>query len=175
MFDAKVMQTNPGWDEKLLKQLPHLADKQIAVGFPKGKEDLSQPHPGYDGDMSIIDVAAANEFGTDRQPRRPFLHQSRSPLEDMFKQAQESLAESAKKAIESGQIRKANLAPALNKIALMAEYVVKDTITNGDYRENAAETIKRKQKGKKGVETRPLIDSGDMRKYVTGVVRTSGR
>jgi len=175
MFTAQVKQTNPGWDKALLKLLPQLASRQIAVGFPKGRADLSQPHPGYEGGMSIIDGAAANEFGTERQPRRPFLHQSRDPLEKMFRQAQDSLATAAKKAIESGQSGKINLTPALAKIALNAEGIVKDTIINGSYKENAEKTIRRKQKGKPGIKTRPLIDSGDMHKYVTGVVREASQ
>lgn len=172
MITAKVTHTNAGWDAALLKLLPELASKQIAVGFPKGKADLSEPHPGYADGMSIIDVAAANEYGTETQPRRPFLHQSKPELAAMFKEAQGSLAKAAKKAIKDGKA--INVMPALNKIALKAESIVKDTITNGEYEPNRPATIKRKQKGKAGVETRPLIDSGDMRKYVTGVVRDVG-
>ena len=172
MFTAKMTQTNPGWDKELLELLPQLACKQIAVGFPKGKADLSQPHPGYENDMSIIDVAVANEFGTETQPRRPFLHQSGKPLERMFKVAQAGLAKAAKAAKKSG--KEVNVDSALRKIALKAESVVRDTIMNGEYKDNAPATKRRKQKGKSGIETRPLIDSGDMRKYVTGVVREVG-
>ena len=171
MITASVIQTNAGWDKKLLKMLPQLAKKHIAVGFPMGKAEVTQPHPGYDGGMSILDVAMANEYGTETQPRRPFMNQSRAPLEKMFKRAQRSLAREAKKAMESGQMQRVNLTPALEKIALKAESVVRQTIMDGDYAPNAPATIKRKQKGKSGIKTRPLVDSGDMHKYVTGVVR----
>jgi len=109
MITATTTQTNAGWDKKLLKLLPQLAKKQVAVGFPKGAGGLSQSH--YAGGESILDVAAANEYGTETQPRRPFMHHSRPELAKMFKQAQAALAKKAKEAIEGGQT--VNIEPAL--------------------------------------------------------------
>lgn len=169
MITAKVIRRNAVWDKELLRLLPRLADKEIAVGFPKGKDELAADHPGYGEGVSIIDVAAWNEFGTETQPRRPFLAQSREALEKMFRAGQSGPLKSA---IKNGS--SANVGSALDRIALSAEAVVRQQITDGEYEENAPLTVKRKEHGKKGIQTRPLIDSGDMRKYVTAVVRKAG-
>lgn len=61
-FSVTTKQLNPGWAKKIAKNIEGLAKKEVAVGFPAGGKAASLT---YDNGMSVLDVAASNQFGAD--------------------------------------------------------------------------------------------------------------
>lgn len=152
---AVVQQKNPRWIEQLTKRLKKESTKEVAIGFPRGEESAA---PHYDNGASILDVAIYNNFGTARIPRRPFMDNASTKLQKMWKK----LLSQAQKRLNAGEISEETV---MKTAALQGEAIVRAEIDAVDSPPNAPSTIAAKKSAK------PLIDSGDMRKYVKGIVR----
>ena len=137
-------------------RLEKQCNKEVAVGFPAGKDGIASPH--YENGASILEVAVWNNFGTEDIPARPFMDNAAPKLQKAFKK----LCAETQKDVNSGKLSPETV---LKTAGLQSEAIVRTEIMEGDYVPNTEAT--RKAKG----SSRPLIDSGDMRKYVTSVVR----
>ncbi len=155
-MSVSIKQKNPGWIDRLRKLFKRQSGREVAIGYPKGQDGLSSPH--YDSGASIIDVAIWNNFGTENIPRRPFMDNAGPALQKMWNKLQRQMQ--AK--IQAGQLSEETL---MKTAALMGETEVRKAIDALDSPPNSPVTIAAKKSSK------PLIDSGDMRKYVKGVVR----
>ena len=153
---VKIDHKNPKWIEQFKMRLKKQCDKEVAVGFPAGKDGIASPH--YENGASILEVAVWNNFGTEDIPARPFMDNAAPKLQKAFKK----LCAETQKDVNSGKISPETV---LKTAGLQSEAIVRTEIMEGDYAPNTEAT--RKAKG----SSRPLIDSGDMRKYVTSVVR----
>ena len=148
-------QKNPEWIEKLKLRYKR-EPLEAAVGYPVGKEGLANPH--YKNGPSILEVAIWNNFGTRDIPRRAFMELAAERMRPKFKK----MLRDAVKKINSGEL---DLKTVLKAAAQMGEAELRKAITDGDWPPNSPETVRRKK------SERPLIDTGDMRKYVTSDVR----
>lgn len=153
---VKIDHKNPKWIEQFKMRLKKQCDKEVAVGFPAGKDGIASPH--YENGASILEVAVWNNFGTEDIPARPFMDNAAPKLQKAFKK----LCTETQKDVNSGKISPETV---LKTAALQSEGIIRNEITDGEYAPNAPSTVAEKKSSK------PLIDSGDMRKYVTGVVR----
>lgn len=125
-------------------------DKYVLVGYPETVGD----HP--DGE-SIAFVAAANQFGTDTIPARPFLDVGVASVEKEINTiAEEGIAE-----VYDG---KSTITDVLNRIGITAVGGVQKTITEIKSPANAISTIKNKK------SANPLIDTGVMRQATTYIL-----
>ena len=156
---ATFKQKNPKWIEKLkmrYKQEP----LEAAVGYPRGKDGVGNAH--YENGASILQVAIWNNFGTDKIPRRAFMELAAKNMQKKYKK----LMKEAVKRINSGEL---TIKSVLKTAAQMGEAEVKKAITDGDWAPNSPATMVKKN------SERPLIDTGDMRKYVTSDVRARAK
>ena len=138
--------------KRLIKKLQNF---KIEVGF---NED-SGSYPAEEGDESVTlaNVAAWNEFGSERSPARPFMKQTVIDYKGKIaKRANRAL----KKAINGGGAKE-----ALNSIGSYTKGRIQKEIRDGDWEPNAASTIARKGSDK------PLIDTGQMRKRIVYVIK----
>ena len=158
MMTVAVNQKSPGWTEKFKQMLKRQSGREVAVGFPKGTNNIASPH--YENGASILDVAIWNNFGTTRGiPERPFMTNAAPRLHKMFNK----MVKDTQKAVNAGRISEETV---LKAAALEGEAIVRQAIDAIVKPPNAPQTLKRKKSSSK-----PLIDSGAMRKYVKGVVR----
>lgn len=153
---AELKQKEPGFWEKLKLRLQKAPKLECAVGFPVGKSSVASPH--YQNGQSIIEVAIENNFGTDRIPRRPFMEMATPKIQKEYK----ALMAKLMKRLNDGSL---DYKAALQAAGLKAEAEIRKTITAGPFKPNSPKTIAQKKSSK------PLIDTGDMRKYVTHAVR----
>ena len=137
---------------KLNGYLTSLADKlkkgEVAVGVPASSGS-------YDG-ISVVEVAAINEFGTARIPERSFL---RVPLNQSRDKLGKALEHAAKSMIDG----KSDFT-AMSQVGAMGAAICQEAISNGIAPANKPSTIQ-----KKGSST-PLIDTGNLRQSITYVV-----
>ena len=154
-MSARVVQSNPGWLERLLKR--YKDESVLAVGYPASETGGIQ----YPDGTPVTLVAAVNNFGSQSRgiPARPFMEAG----------AQAALAGDA------GKIA-AELVPLLNegKITIeeilehmgpFAEGAFKAAFTGNEWAPNAQSTIDAKG------SSQPLIDTGLLRNSLTYVVR----
>jgi hypothetical protein len=152
---ARVVQSNPGWLERLLKR--YKDESVLAVGYPASETGgISYP----DGTPVTL-VAAVNNYGSQSRgiPTRPFME------------------EGAKAAIagDAGDVA-ATLVPLLNEGKITIEEILKQmgpyaeasfkgVFTGHEWAPNAQSTIDAKG------SAQPLIDTGLLRNSLTHVVR----
>lgn len=173
----KMKQKNPKWIEQLKVRYKQKS-LEAAVGYPVGKDGVAAAHyptnqsgtyksrknkskpmkPPLGSGPSILEVAIWNNFGTESIPRRAFMELAAKNMQPKFKK----MMKDAVKRINSGEI---TLEQVLKLAAQMGEAEVRKAIMEGEWPGNSPETIAAKES-----ET-PLMDSGDMRKYVTSDVR----
>jgi hypothetical protein len=160
-IEASFKQKNPAWMKQFRRTIKKLeSDKlECAVGFPQGK---GAETPWYDSGESILEVAIQNEYGLPAAniPARPFMQQSGPKIQEAYDEA----AGKAGEAIMAGEL---DVDTFLEAAGQQSVGIIQDTIATGSFAPNAPYTI-----AKKGSSV-PLIDSGDMRKFVTYVVRES--
>ena len=179
-IDATTKQKDPKWLDQYKASLGIRGKKEVAVGFPRGEQGLAGPHYpvtqsavvrhenkkpkkerkeiSLGAGPSIIEVAIWNNFGTANIPRRPFMDNARPKLQEMYKKR---MAEAAPD-LNAGKI---NEEAVLQAISIDAKTVIQTEIDLTNSPGNSEEWAEFKQSEK------PLIDSQDMRHYVTGVVR----
>lgn len=156
VVSVKIKQKNPGWLDAFKSRLLKQCKQEVAVGYPKGEQELGAPW--YDSGASILQVAVYNNFGTENIPARPFMANAAPKLQEMWLKLQKD----AQPAINAGKLTEEEV---MKTAALQGETIVRQAIDALKAPPNSPETIARKKSSK------PLIDSGDMRKYVKGVVR----
>lgn len=153
---VSVTQKDKGFWDKLKAMFKKAPDWECAVGFPVGVSSVGSPH--YESGQSIVEVAIQNNFGTERIPRRPFMDMATPRIQKEYKKLMRTL----QARISAGTL---DYKSALQVCGLKAEAEVRLSIDTGPFKPDSPETVKRKKSSK------PLIDTGDMRKYVTHVVR----
>lgn len=138
--------------KRLIKELQNF---KIEVGF---NED-SGSYPAEEGDESVTlaNVAAWNEFGSERSPARPFMKQT---VVDYKSKITNHANKALKKAINGGGAEE-----ALNSIGSFTKGKMQLEIKNGDWEPNSPYTI-----AKKGSD-KPLIDTGRMRQSIVYVIK----
>ena len=152
---AKVKQTNPGWLEKVLKRHKDMVGKQVAVGFPKQTDAASAQYP--DG-TPVLDVAAYNNFGTSRIPRRDFMTEGAKKANEKTR----PMAKKAMKKINSGTIDAETL---LNQMGAVGAAQIQLAIRNLNSPPNSPITVKMKG------SSNPLVDTGLLIQTTTWNVR----
>ena len=130
-----------------------IANKEVAVGFPKGKQEA------YPDGKSLVMVAAIQVFGIG-VPQRDFMG-----LGAKYIALNPDITKAVKEASKTGSVA------LLEAAGQLAQDEIQNAILEGDWPQNSLETIARKSKGKEGGEIKPLIDSSHMIRNVTYVVR----
>ena len=155
---------------KILEEMAKLKNMYAKVGFPDN-DDSS-------GDVRIAQYAYWNENGVTSTnnvlkkgkvwelPPRPFMSQAVDNNEEQIKQTGEKLV----KMVSEGKI---DARTAVRRNAENMVNLIKNSIKNGDFKENSDITINGTTPGKDGKQfirgkrsTKPLIDSGLMRDSV---------
>lgn len=137
--------------KRLEKLTTEMESKRIEIGF-------NQSSGSYKGGPTVAEVAAWNEFGTEHSPSRPFMRQT-------MKDYQEAISKYAGKALKTAAAEYGDIEPVLNKVGAYTKGKMKKEIRDGDWEPNAPATI-----AKKG-SSKPLIDSGRMRKSIVYVIK----
>lgn len=133
---------------QLLKQMEQLR------GDPHVKCGLFQDSGTYPNGMSVVDVAIANEFGTDKIPERPFMRNSARDMRPRL----EKLAQRTFQGVLAGAV---SVDTAMDVIGQFGVKEIRATITKGVPPPNSPITIIRK-----GSST-PLVDTGQLRQSIT--------
>ena len=139
--------------QRFFWELAELKELEVRVGFQRGK---SQEEDGTD----MCDVAAFNELGTDHIPARPFIRQS---VDDNESKINSFLKEEVKDFAQGKSAKQ-----ILKEIGNFQKDLMQDKITSGSFAPNAESTIKKKGSSK------PLVDTGRMRKSVNYVIQKKG-
>lgn len=161
---SKVSTTDAGLKE-IQEAIKELKSHEVMIGIP---EDASSRK---DQKGTPINNAELLFIHTNGSPVRGI--PARPVLEPAIENDKDRVAEMLKKAIDvavSG--KKDGVVPALEKAGQYGENIAKAWFTNpaNGWKPNSEETVMRKTKGKGG-KTSPLIDTGEMRKSITHVVK----
>lgn len=176
-MSVRVKRKNPRFLEDLKLRYKQKAI-EAAVGYPMGKDGVGAPHyptnqsgayksrkdkskpmsPPLGGGPSIVEVAIWNNYGSGNGPRRAFMDQAAKAMQEKFRK----MMKEAVPRINKGEI---TLKVVFKAAGLMGEAEVRKSLTGGPWAPNSPETVARKK------SERPLIDSGDLRKYATSTVR----
>lgn len=142
-----VKDIDRGW-KKILKNLKKEDKSYSKIGI--------QSNAGENDGVSIAEYAAANEFGTDKIPSRPFMRETYdknlNKISLKVLSIQNDIYE-GRKSFESG----------LKELGQWYEGIVKEAIKSGNWQANAPKTIEKKGSSK------PLIDTGTMRNSIRAV------
>jgi len=135
----------------LTKYLTELARNEVAVGVPETAPDKDGASQAY--------IAAIHEFGSPRNniPKRSFLASTLN--ENLGKYANILTNEI------NNTVLKSSIIPSLKKLAIVVQNDVLSKFTNNSWQQNAPSTVK--QKG----SSAPLIDTGELRQSIRGIVR----
>lgn len=158
-MDVKIKRKNPKWLQQFQQRMDEETENEVAIGYPKGESNFATPW--YENGASILDVAIWNNFGTRYTPRRPFMDLSSPKLQKMWT----DILISTQQKLRSGEISNQTV---LELAALRGESIIRAEIDSNIPPPNSPETIRRKK------SDHTLIDTGDMRKYIKGVVRKRG-
>lgn len=167
------------------KAMKALTEQDVFVGIP---EDKTAREAAGDTGISNAYLGYIHEHGVPEKniPARPALIPG---IEDIQDEAKAILKDAAKKALEgnTGAVK-----TALNKIGILGQNAVRAKFVENDWPELADKTLDRRQKiseaenakGKKVKKmgksrrekgrTNPLIDTGQLRKAYTYVIRKKG-
>jgi hypothetical protein len=146
--------------------ISELKRHEVLIGIPEdasGRND-AKGTPVNNAELLFIHTNGSPARGI---PARPV-------LEPAIKNDGARVAEMLGKAIDaavSGD--KGGVMPALERAGQYGENIAKAWFANpsNGWAPNAVSTIKRKNKGDASAKTNPLIDTGEMRKSITHVVR----
>ena len=131
---------------KFMAELSWLADRDIHVGFQRGKGV-------YENGADVADVAMYNEFGTSKIPPRPFMEQS-------FKRHEQEYVEESEE-IFGAMIKGQEVKPLIRKFGEKVKKDIVDEIEKGEFVPNAPSTV-----AKKGFN-KPLYETGLMEKSIS--------
>lgn len=147
----------------VLKGVRELTSKQVLVGIPSttaGRDDTP---------INNAEIGYLMETGSPAQniPERPFLVPG---VENATKQFTPHLKAAGLSALEG---KTAMIERDFDRAGMVASSAVKAKITDGPFTPLSPKTLqKRRAKGRAG--ERPLIDTGQLRRSVTHVVRKKG-
>lgn len=156
---------------ELKYKLNQLAQREIAVGIPGNVGNAkTRDSKGkvVDSDSSLLKVAIVHEFGAPNKniPRRSFLIST-------FEENREKYSSNLTRAINDILHKDAHVNERLQRVARIFEIDVKRKFVNNDWAQVSATRLKQKTKqGKAG--TSPLIDTGNLRQSIVGIVRGRG-
>ena len=146
--------------EKLKKHLESLAGRKVMIGIP-ASEGQRDGEPINNATLGYI-----HEYGSPSQniPARPFLIPG---VKDAMPKARAKLGDAIKDILRGKQ---EDAQKALHAAGLIASSRVKEKLVEGPFAPLSASTIRARER--RGVtRTKPLIDTGDMQRHVTYVVR----
>lgn len=130
---------------EIISSIKSLGGKTIKIGI-QGDETAE-----YENGVSVIDVAAWNEYGTDRIHSRPFIRQCFAlHSEEAFVRLQK---------IADFIQRGGNVDLALNNVGQWYQDRMKETLQTYPWRKNEDSTIARKKSSKPLIDTKQLRDS----------------
>jgi HK97 gp10 family phage protein len=143
------------FDERI-KLIEKFENAYVLVGFQEGQVTKSQVKNGRSkkAGQSMPQIAAQNEFGTDKIPARPFMRTSFDENRNKLNVAIQT---------EYGKIvdGQSTVKKSLNAIGLLGIDLIQTKIRSIHYPPNSPRTIARKKSSK------PLIDFGQMVQAVT--------
>ena len=160
-----VVKKNVGLIEKAVLAL---LKSEVVIGIPDDGS-ARQPEPGASAPPSNAVIGYTQEFGSPEQniPARPFLVPG---VESITPKAAELLRKAGKAALFGDA---AAVEAALNQIGLIGQAAAQQKITDGPFVPLSERTLKaRKARGRKG--DKPLLDTGQLRRSVTYIVRKKG-
>jgi phage gpG-like protein len=133
---------------KMKKMLDGLADSKLKVGFFDGVKAENEK-------LTVATVAKINEYGTieEKIPPRPFMGQTFSKHNN-FKEEIGNILQDTLTLTKS-------LNSLFKKFGNKAMNAIQEEITEGEFEKNATATEKKKKSSK------PLIDSGQLRREVS--------
>jgi hypothetical protein len=149
------------------KAILKLTKSEVLIGIPAGSDRA--PEPSETATLDNADIGYLMETGAPERnlPARPFLMPG---VESITPKAAELLRKAGKAALfgDSGAVE-----TALNQIGLIGQSAVQQRITDGPFVPLSERTLTaRKARGRTG--TKPLIDTGSLRRSVTYIVRRKG-
>ncbi len=137
-----------------------IRELDVLVGVPQEKDSR-------EGAISNAELAFIHTKGSPLRgiPARPIIEPA---IEDNKEQVAELIKKSAQKALDGN---KEGAIESLERVGMQGQNIVRAWFTNpkNNWAPNSPKTIKLKG------STRPLIDSGELRKSITYVVRKRGR
>lgn len=137
-----------------------IRELDVLVGVPQEKDSR-------EGAISNAELAFIHTKGSPLRgiPARPIIEPA---IEDNKEQVAELIKKSAQKALDGN---KEGAIESLERVGMQGQNIVRAWFTNpkNNWVPNSLKTIKLKG------STRPLIDSGELRKSITYVVRKRGR
>ncbi len=140
----------------LKRNLEELAALQVNVGFNDSSKPYKVKAKGkrkkVDG-VSVAQVAAWNEFGTEHSPSRPFMRQTLTNQREKITKFVQNRA----KGVVTGSM---SAQTALNGIGSYVKGRMQAEIRDGEFEPNAPSTVAHKGSSK------PLIDTGHMRQSI---------
>lgn len=147
---AGVVDTDMGM-EAVVAEIEKLNNSYVKVGFQQGEVTKSQTkgQRSKKAGLSMPQIAAQNEFGTEHIPARPFMRTSFDENREKINRA--ISGEYDKIVAGQGTVKK-----SLNLIGLLMTQLIQKKIREIHYPPNAPSTIARKGSSK------PLIDFGQM-------------
>lgn len=172
-----IIDKNKIFSEKKLKALLGLkgiTKDSVKVGIPSNKEKHTKKR-GSGGkiveaggpNVSVLEIAAANEFGTKTIPERSFLRSTVRKNQSKYKKLGLLLVENLLKKTTEEEYKK-----ELGKLGLIAQSDVQETIRKLKDPPNALSTQLKKGRslGKGSTVDNPLIDTGQLIQSITFVV-----
>jgi hypothetical protein len=148
---------------RLRKAVKALTDQDVYIGIP---EDKAARKAAGDAGISNAYLGYIHEFGAPSRgiPPRPHLIPG---IEDIRTDAAAILETAAARALEG---KETAVAAALNKIGLLGQNAARARFAANDWPPLKPRTLARKAKGR----VNPLIDTGQLRKAYTYVIRKAG-
>jgi hypothetical protein len=145
-----VVDVDLGWNE-IQEQLEYAAKSYVQVGFQEDSKTKTQLKGTRrkQGGLSMPEIAASNEFGTDKIPARPFMSTS-------FDENRNAIYAFIQKNYEKILDGKQTTEKALGLVGIAMVGLIQKKIRQIVYPPNAPSTIKIKGSSK------PLIDYGQM-------------
>jgi hypothetical protein len=146
--------------KKFMKMLKDMNNLEVRIGIQEGP--VYEKESGKE--VSVVNVALWNEFGTETIPSRPFMRDSVDTNSDKIN----ALLQAEKKKLLNG----GSAEEVLNEIGDFQERLMVEQIKNNSYAENK-EPYKRK-KERENPPAVPLIDTGKMWQSIHHVIARKG-
>lgn len=154
-------QTNPDWQKKLMSKLAAIANKEVAVGYPRGK---CQAYP--DG-TSVAEVAYKNTNGIG-VPQRDFMAYGKILIE-RDGTIKDCMAIAAKEATNPKDSSPQVITAMMNAAGQQGVAMIQESILSGEWEPNSQATVDAKG------SSHPLIDTSHLKNSVTYVIRDKQR
>lgn len=165
----KVSVVDKGFDA-LKKLAKRLEDRKAYVKVGVLGEKAKEAHPDEDGKGSATnaDIAVFTEYGTVRQPARPFIGMT-------FEKNKATYLEKLREQVGEIYEGRGNIERTLGLLGAQMARDIKETVLKGEspFAPNAPSTLRRKlAKGRGKGAPRPVVDSGRLINSVTWDVST---